>query len=385
LGNDFITPTTNRNHHQWNNDHINEELFSDMSNNKKQFKMPLDMILAYLQNQVRGFQLTSMIPDIEETVRFIRQVYNLQQQHHPSDNVVSTTSIYEQEDLIRTLQEGTNTSSSFGSGVQRPHVSDDEMMAMDITISPQPPPSSTKKKSTMKEIILSALRNYIQYTQEEATIHNEWTNGSSTSIAITEEHLVALEQLKLKEGQSYNVVDQTVAKINLKNWRPSYSDTCVVYLIERIIIHVIENNMTSLLVQLNAPFMIFDPYKYYVQLLLIREGNKNVGYVTSGTAIATRPSMTTTSQASTTPKQQKQKGGGKRKSKTKNKNGSNGLNESAISEESENDEAKEHTVQTEIRPVLPVDEFEHQIIKSVYENRVTIIQGETGCGTWITS
>ena len=85
-------------------------------------------------------------------------------------------------------------------------------------------------------------------------------------------------------------------------------------------------------------------------------------------------------------------GGGKSKNKSKNQNGNNNsngilqstnvINESILEEEDEKEERKVDlpVVQTEPRPVLPVDEFENEIIKSVYDNRVTIIQGETGCG-----
>ena len=137
--------------------------------------------------------------------------------------------------------------------------------------------------------------------------------------------------------------------------------------------------------------MIFDPYKYYVQLFVIREAS-NIGYAT--TSIVSTPSRTstvpTTTMKSSTTSKKKQNGGGKRKNKSMNENGNNrynglvdntnGLNENMTDEENENEEEKEDERQTEQRPVLPVDEFEDKIIKSVYENRVTIIQGETGCG-----
>ena len=393
LGNDYIDPTMTTNNHRWNNDHINAELFpKNKNNNTREYKISLDVILMYLQNQVRGFQLTSSNPEVEQTVQFIRQVYNLQEQHQPSDNVITATDVYDQGDLICTLKEEMKTS-SFGSGVQRPHITDDELEAMDITIPPQQQPSSKQKSITMKDIILRSIRNYIRYTQEE-------DEGFDECINITEDHLMALEQLKLKEGQSYGTVDQILSKLNIKNWRPSYDDTCVVYLIEKIIIHIIENNIKSMFIQLNSPFMIFDPYKYYVQLLLIREG-KNIGYVTTTIASPSLVSATTAStpkiQSSTTPKQTPN-GGGKSKNKSKksknqigtpsnnNSNGNlentNGINESMLEEEDEKEERKVDlpVVQAEPRPVLPVDEFEHKIIKSVYENRVTIIQGETGCG-----
>lgn len=332
MGNDFITPTTNSNYHRWNNDNINAELFSmnppssTISNNKntKQYKLSLDVILLYLQNQARGFQLTSSNPEVEQKVRFIRQVYNLHQQHHPSDNVMTTTSTYDQEDLINALQEEAN-SSSFGTGVLRPHITDDEMKAMDIAIPQQQQFHSSKKKvSTMKDIIMHSLRNYIEYTQDDDSIDEEMKQSrTSTSIKLTEDHLMALEQLKLKVGQSYSTADQTIAKFNIKNWRPSYNDTCAVYLIEHIIADVIENNITSAFIKLNSPFMIFDPYKYFVQLFFIREGG-SIGLATPSmlstpATTSVIPSTTTaTVQSSITPKQQ-QKGGGKTKNKSKKK------------------------------------------------------------------
>ena len=184
---------------------------------------------------------------------------------------------------------------------------------------------------------------------------------------------MALEQLKLKDGQSYSTVDQALTKINCKNWRPSYDDTCVVYLIEKIIIQIIENNTSSIFAQLNSPYMIFDPYKYYVQLLLVREGN-NIG-----------------SAPPTAPKQSGNVRNGRNKTlKSRKKSGSSNAiggntisisnaanNESMVND---NDDADKGGKVAEPRPVLPVDEFEDKIVQSVYSNRVTIIQGETGCG-----
>ena len=373
LGNDFITPTLTKNNHQWNNDHIKEELFSNSltskSKNGREFKLAVDMIILYLQNQACGFELASSNPEIEQTVQFIRRVYNLQPE--PPSSVLATTLIYDQEDLIRTLQEESN-SSMFG--IHQPYISNDEIKAMDITIPQQP--SSKKGSTTMKDIMLRSLRNYIQYTLMEVGNGNneeEKNNLRISYINVTPDHLMALEQLKLKDGQSYSTVDQALTKINCKNWRPSYDDTCVVYLIEKVIIQIIESNTTSIFTQLNSPYMIFDPYKYYIQLLLVREGN-NIG-----------------SAPPTAPKQSGNVRNGRNKTlKSRKKSGSSNAiggntisisnaanNESMVND---NDDADKGGKVAEPRPVLPVDEFEDKIVQSVYSNRVTIIQGETGCG-----
>ncbi len=382
LGNDFITPTMTKSNHQWDNDHIKEELFSKSLTNKnkngREFKTKVDMIILYLQNQACGFELASSNPEIEQTVQFIRRVYNLQPE--PSNNVLVTTLIYEQEDLIRTLQEESN-SSLFA--IQQPYISDDEIKAMDITIPQQRPqqPSSKKGSTTMKDIMLRSLRNYIQYTLPVVDNgNNDEKNDSRMScINVTPDHLMALEQFKLKEGQSYSTVDQALTKINCKNWRPSYDDTCVVYLIERIIIQIIENNMSSVFTQLNSPYMIFDPYKYYVQLLLVREGN-NIGHAVS---------MSPPGMAATIPPGNGGNGRYKSKKSRKKSGNSNAIggntnsnsiaanNESMVDDDNDDDEGGKVA---EPRPVLPVDEFEDKIVQSVYSNRVTIIQGETGCG-----
>ena len=150
------------------------------------------------------------------------------------------------------------------------------------------------------------------------------------------------------ERPTYASVDKKALD---KNWRPSWADTPAVYWMERVISKVIQNTLRqnlskvnkngskSIMDEVDSPSAIFDSYLYHFLLLTARESNSvNVDAIAEQAA----PDTVSDNKALT---------------------------------ESDPQDSSEPTP----RLKLPVDEFEETIVERVRNNRVTIIQGETGC------
>ena len=124
------------------------------------------------------------------------------------------------------------------------------------------------------------------------------------------------------------MIDQDIIRDD--KWRPAWEDVAAAYWIERIISKVYANTLEQQGVAINhlkldAPGNIFDSYLFYAMMRVAR--NK------------LQPAVT----------------------------------------------EKPPAMEEEPRLKLPVDEFESTILESVRKNRVTIIQGETGCGMLVGS
>ena len=136
-----------------------------------------------------------------------------------------------------------------------------------------------------------------------------------------------------------------------KDWRPSWTDTPAVYWMERVISKVIQNTLRqnlikakkngsiSIMDEVDSPSAIFDSYLYHFLLLTARRSNSTSIDVIAEDAV------------------------------TDTATDNNALTES---DQQESTEPKP-------RLKLPVDEFEETIVERVRKNRVTIIQGDTGC------
>lgn len=136
------------------------------------------------------------------------------------------------------------------------------------------------------------------------------------------EHLEALKMMSL-----YQQDDSSVA------WRPAWEDIPACYLIESCVAYIIKRSGGSPLVRLSPPAKIFDAHKFHNTLFKLRNQGQ----------LAQQPQEHVRSP----PKAQ-----------------------NSMKEEKK----------MESRVVLPIDEHEERIIEAISRNRVTIIQGETGCG-----
>lgn len=171
---------------------------------------------------------------------------------------------------------------------------------------------------SVKEVVLRCLQAYVDRVPVD-----------DHRAMLTQEHLTVFQQLVINERHSYKDVDKHITE---KNWRPIWEDVMAVYMIEQIIRKSIWGAPKCSVVRLNPPYSFFDQYHYHALLRSVREK-------------ATLSALRTDTPLS--PK-------------------------TAVIAESE------PVVEN---PSLPVDEFEDVILESVRKHRVTIIQGDTGCGT----
>ncbi|CAB9523236.1 Probable ATP-dependent RNA helicase spindle-E [Seminavis robusta] len=151
--------------------------------------------------------------------------------------------------------------------------------------------------------------------------------NQQTSTFIRQEHLEAMKLLALYTN---NENDNTP-------WRPLWEDMQACFVIESCIAYVSKKSAQSPVVRLNPPAKVFDAYKWH-RALYKRRNPTTTAIQNTLPPIPPIPPQTTTS----TKKQQQQ--------------------------------------QTQEPVVLPIDEHEANIMQQIQQNRVTIIQGETGCG-----
>lgn len=150
----------------------------------------------------------------------------------------------------------------------------------------------------------------------------EYVNGSlvdeeTHSGMVTQEHVDVLRALTVQAKRS----------IPFATWRPAFEDFSASYLIEKTFVMSLELNKDSLLVQFASPSALFDTHLFHLMLHRLRGG----------------PSESPV----------------------------NGLLPSSEPE----------IVEGPAEPLsLPIDEHEENILGTIQRNRITIIQGETGCG-----
>mmetsp|Transcript_10144 Transcript_10144/g.14653 ORF Transcript_10144/g.14653 Transcript_10144/m.14653 type:complete len:1391 (-) Transcript_10144:2876-7048(-) len=202
--------------------------------------------------------------------------------------------------------------------------------ALSVTIAPKVPEemneqlaeiSQPRTRTSIFDATCNCLQDYIDKTS---------SSSNQNSSPIKKEHLNAFQKCC---QQSH---DNAIAKFSPQNpdWRPSWEDVCAGQIIEKIIAYLINKNPPSLETLLSPPFSLFNQLQFYALLQASR--------IQEGVSIPAPFVIKTEEQF-------------------------------IENESSSSKKIKE-------RVVLPVDEFEEAILKSVKRNRVTIIQGETGCG-----
>lgn len=193
-----------------------------------------------------------------------------------------------------------------------------------------------KGDKSLQDAVVRYLNMIIQHQQEsKAVLLAE--DGTVLPKVLTPTHVQAFAMLS-PQRPSFADID-----MEIKNaaWRPLWRDVPAVYWIERIINAIMNNaigkqhtNKKPKVDGLVAPGEAFDPYLYHSYLRAAREAH--------GVTEETNPAVASDVVPELTP------------------------------ETNETTEAP--------RLKLPVDEFRDTILQSVQKNRVTIIQGDTGCG-----
>ena len=186
--------------------------------------------------------------------------------------------------------------------------------------------------TSVKAAVLRCLQDYVDRTA-----------GLNVSNDDNEDHPILMTQSQLDTFQNMTVDDQkTMKEIDRDwmlepTWRPAWEDVVAVRLLENTIREAIRHSLTSPVVRLHPPYRIFDQYQYFA----LRHQQQKT---------ASQPALPPAA------------------------------THSVADNEENDDENDRRTPSVEQRPVLPVDDFEDTILESVEANRVTIIQGGTGCG-----
>ena len=187
------------------------------------------------------------------------------------------------------------------------------------------------------EIVADAVLRYLKLIVENPT--------DGTDPFLTQAHVDAFQ---VHATMPSRPVDQDMV------WRPDWTDIPAAYWIERITSKVIRNTMMNRMGSTqftDPPSVVFDPYHYHSMFFAARAKH----------CASTVENPTSEVEAAQV-----------------NKEEPNASLESEDNQRSTAAEPKAESPPSNLK--LPVDEYEEQILESVRNNRVTIIQGETGCG-----
>jgi HrpA-like RNA helicase len=161
-------------------------------------------------------------------------------------------------------------------------------------------------------------------------------NEETHSGMLTQQHIDVFRQMQSSDSNS-----AVMKLLKDPSWRPVLDDIPASYLIERAIATAFALNADSPMMRRFGPSKMFDQYKFHAFLWALRGGD---GAVAS--RLLTPSTLMTPAGA---------------------------LESAQATKEQAPPEPPE-------RVTLPIDEFEDIILEKIRNNRVSIIQGETGCG-----
>jgi hypothetical protein len=296
LGNDYIRPSS-----------------SSASNLGLDYggKLGLEEICDFLRQQTPDYRVASSLPEVEESLRFIRSLYGLAcLDDFPFGNEEEPVDPEEDE-----------------AGDEVTHLQSQGHFA----IPPEVP------------LELCKVHFFVDATAKDAVVRclSAYVAKNLVNSMFMPEHLAVFEKMPLDSSGAQLV--QT------GDWRPDWVDMGAAYLVENLVAHVCKTR--SVVAQLLPPFCIFDQHKFHALLRVGRESNVALGLPPKG-----KPSRRV-------------------KAAKKTKKPAAGAGPYAVA----NGQEKTPPAPA-VKDVLPIDEHEEQILASIRKNRVTIIQGETGCG-----
>jgi XPG domain containing len=194
----------------------------------------------------------------------------------------------------------------------------------------------TKGDKSLQDAVVRYLVMILKHVEERNQVLV--VDGTPQPKVLTPSHIQAF-QLLSRQRPPYSEIDQ---QIKDPSWRPFWSDAAAVYWIERLINSIVHNVIEQQHIEgkpmphgIESPGELFDPYLYHSYLRVAREMH---GVLDEKKEDADVPEL------------------------------------------SPEGSADSQDVPPKLK--LPVDEFEQEILKSVRQNRVTIIQGDTGCGMY---
>jgi hypothetical protein len=127
------------------------------------------------------------------------------------------------------------------------------------------------------------VNNCVVDSGNDKMMKDELLPASKVLYCIQQEHVAALAEVSILGNQLcnqlYNDIDEGYEE---NTWCPLWVDVIAVYLIEKIILHIYESywhrdssdDFSSVVLQLNSPYAIFDPY-WYVPVLFLYYAQKS--------------------------------------------------------------------------------------------------------------
>ena len=189
------------------------------------------------------------------------------------------------------------------------------------------------RDTSLKGALVRCLQAYLDQQPQE----NGNGNSDKDKVVLDQTHLAALKQM------SSTRLDDNKSQ---PPWKPQWEDVPACYLIESCIAYTLNRSAKSPLVRLSPPGKLFDCYLFHRTLFTLRNPNPS-----SNPDSPRRRSESISKKMPDTSKSSHHRRGSATGSK-----------------------------KFEPRVVLPIDEHEERIMAQINNNRVTIIQGETGCG-----
>lgn len=321
-------------------------------------------ILEYIRARGQGFRVTSTDIMMQQVLTFVRASYSLQggMEEFPfDDQVVATQTATTAASNNETNDNGTGIVNGNGNHDILPILREmddeagDEIVTMDQDNQTSTPANTSSRNGGGKikgirpavpsdmDLRLVKLRPMVDFSLGDAVLRCLQTyvdeaagNEERHSGMMTQQHIDVFRQMQCVDSNS-----AVIQLLKDPSWRPVWDDIPASYLIERAIATAFALNADSPMMRRFGPSKMFDQYKFHAFLWALRGG---------GGAAASRLLTPSTLAAP----------GGL-------------LEDGEIAKEQAPPEPPE-------RVTLPIDEFEDIILEKIRNNRVSIIQGETGCG-----
>lgn len=267
-------------------------------------------ILPFLQEQDASYRVTSRSEDVEETLRFVRSLYELEELDEYAFDDESSKSTDDED-----ADDAGDVILHLGGSPARPNQDAAGRFSMPAELPLEFCVVSPFSDTSAKDAVLRCLQAYVDKNLEDSMI--------------TPAQLEVFRKMPLDNSQAMLVQEG--------DWRPQYEDAAAAYLIEKLVASVCKQK--SRVAKLLPPFSVFDQHKFHALMHVSRGGD--VG-----------PAKT-------------------RNGRNENLPGA-GVNTKLFKDKKKMDKPE--------KVELPIDEHEERILESIKKNRVTIVQGETGCG-----
>lgn len=209
-------------------------------------------ILNFLRQKEASFVVTSISEDVEESLRFVRSLYELEDlEEYPFESDAISEDDEAGDEIVHLAAYRNN----FESG----RISVPREMPLDLCV------VNPLLDTSAKDAVLRCLERYLDLNLEQSLV--------------TREHIEVLRKLPLDSSQAH--------LLQQGDWRPQWEDVPAAFLIEKLLSLVYQAK--SAVTRLLPPFAVFDQHKFHALLHLERGGSVEVTKPTNGVTQKSRP------------------------------------------------------------------------------------------------